>query len=78
MEFLAVSLLCIAVIWVKYPPTLKFIKEIHVVQPNYPQQPVETVDISKINEDLPPSLDDVMKTLNSTIHEIVGGDTLAE
>jgi hypothetical protein len=39
---------------------------------------VETVDISKINEDLPPSLDDVMKTLNSTIHEIVGGDTFAE
>ena len=78
MEFLALAFLCIAVIWVKYPPTFKFIKEIHVVQPNYPQQPVENVDISKINEDLPPSLDDVMKTLNSTIHEIVGGDTLAE
>lgn len=78
MEFLAVSLLCIVVIWVKYPPTFKFIKEIHVIPTSYPQQPVETVDISKINEDLPPSLDDVMKTLNSTIHEIVGGDTFAE
>ena len=74
MLYFSIALVVIAVIMTKYPPTFKFIKEIHVINSELSTAPVDIVDSAKLNEDMPPSLDDVMKVFNATIHEIVGGE----
>jgi predicted PurR-regulated permease PerM len=77
MEFLSLALVIVAVIFTAYPPKFTFIKEIHVINPDLPQQTAEIPnkeDLSDLNDALPPSLDDLMKTLNESIHDIVGGE----
>lgn len=77
MLYFSLAITIIAVIFTKFPPKFYFIKEIRVTSPELPTQsttPVDNSDLAALNEDRPPSLDELMVALNQNIHDLMGGD----
>ena len=76
MLYFSIALVIITLITVKFPPKFTFIKEIHGIKPPIPPPSTEMPDNSDINEDRPPTLDDLLVALNENLHGIMGGDEI--
>jgi len=76
MLYLSIALVLCTVILTVKPPTFTFHKIITVEQQDLSTESTTPVDIKKLNEDLPPTLDDLVSTLNESLYDITGGDNI--
>ena len=83
MLYLSIAIVIVAIIFTVKPPTftLAFNKTITVNHTDTNNNVITTqsVDVNdpevkKLMEDIPPTLDDLVATLNETIHNISGGE----
>ncbi len=78
MIYLSIALVLIAIIFSFAPPSFNYTKTI-VVKDNpltpTQEQKKEIEDLSKlIQEEAPPTLDDLVADMNNILHDIVGDD----
>ena len=72
MFYLSIALLAITAVFAIRPPEFTF-RKIIIVKHEVPVSD-EEIDMGKLQEERPPSMDDVLEVVNTAIHDLTGGD----